>query len=177
MNLVLIGMRCTGKTAIGRWLAHELQMPFIDTDERVESEAGRSITEIFKTDGEDAFRDLETQAVKAAAAESGAVISTGGGVVLRDENVRTLRENGLIIHLVASPQTIHARMQADESSEANRPALTDANDSLTEIRNLWAARRDLYTAARDVAVSTEIASIEEAAEDIMRAYLRKQAKA
>lgn len=95
-NLVLIGMPGCGKTKVGTALSQRLGMPLVDTDRLVVEADGRSIPEIFAQDGEAAFRDLETAAAKRAAAMDGVVIATGGGIVLREENMQALAATGVI---------------------------------------------------------------------------------
>ncbi len=98
-NVVLIGMPASGKSTVGKLLAERLGRKFIDTDELITEADGRSIPEIFAEDGEAHFRRLESEAIARAAAESSAVIATGGGAVLRGENVEALRENGRLYFL------------------------------------------------------------------------------
>ena len=105
-NIVLIGMPGCGKTTIGRALAQALSRPLVDTDAMIVESAGRSIPDIFATDGEEAFRTLETQAVTAAGRMSGAVISTGGGVVTRERNYAPLSQNGRIIFIRRDPEEL-----------------------------------------------------------------------
>ena len=95
-NIVLIGMPGCGKTAVGRELSAMLHMMLVDTDQMVEQADGRTIPEIFAQEGEWAFRDRESAAAKRAASMSGVVVGTGGGMVLREENMRALGENGII---------------------------------------------------------------------------------
>ena len=114
-NLVLIGMRCTGKSSAGRIAAERLGLTLVDTDAQVVRRAGKSIREIFESGGEAAFRSLEAAAVAEAASRGGQVIATGGGVVLNADSVKALRASGVVVHLIASPETIHARMLADEA--------------------------------------------------------------
>lgn len=105
-NLVLIGMPGSGKTKMGRILAERFSLPLVDTDKMVEEHAGMTIPEIFEAQGEKAFRDLETAAVREAAALPGAVIATGGGVILRPKNMAALRETGLVFFRDRSPAAI-----------------------------------------------------------------------
>lgn len=105
-NLVLIGMPGSGKTKMGRILSEWFTLPLVDTDQMVVEKAGKTIPEIFAQDGEQAFRDLETAAVQEAAALNGAVIATGGGVILRPENMEALRETGLVFFRDRSPAAI-----------------------------------------------------------------------
>jgi len=98
-NIVLIGMMGSGKTTCGKLLAERLGRPFVDCDEVIEGFAGRSIPDIFEQDGEEVFRDLEAMVIKELSAQSGLIIATGGGAVLRQANVSALRDNGIIVFL------------------------------------------------------------------------------
>lgn len=95
-NIVLIGMPGCGKSSVGRELAAMLHMVLVDTDQMVEQEDGRTIPDIFAQDGEAVFREKETAAAKRAAAMTGVIIATGGGMVLREENMQALRERGIV---------------------------------------------------------------------------------
>ncbi len=95
-NIVLIGMPGSGKTCVGRLLADMLNMDFADTDEMVEREQGMPVPQIFERFGEPAFRDMESRAASAAAAMERTVIATGGGMVLREENMQTLSKMGMV---------------------------------------------------------------------------------
>lgn len=96
MNLVLIGMPGSGKSTVGKILSRMLCMPLVDTDALVEQTAGKTIPELFAQEGEAAFRDRETAAVRQAAALDNTVIATGGGIVLRSENMEALAATGLV---------------------------------------------------------------------------------
>ncbi len=98
-NVVLIGMPGCGKSTVGRRLADQLGMEFVDTDREIERREGRSVQEIFATEGENGFRDIEQRVVRQVAARQHTVIATGGGVILREENIRILRENGILYFL------------------------------------------------------------------------------
>jgi shikimate kinase len=95
-NIVLIGMPGSGKTTVGRRLAERLNMEFVDTDALVEREQGMTIPQIFERFGEATFRDMERRAARTAAAMEGAVIATGGGMVLREENMQVLSATGMV---------------------------------------------------------------------------------
>ena len=95
-NIVLIGMPGCGKSSVGKELSSMLHMVLVDTDRMVEQAVGRTIPDIFARDGETAFRDRETAAAKQAASMTGVIIATGGGMVLREENMQALRENGVV---------------------------------------------------------------------------------
>jgi shikimate kinase len=108
--IVLMGFMGTGKSEVGRRLAQRLGRAFVDTDQLVEERAGKRVAAIFADDGEAAFRTLERTAVADAAARGGAVIAVGGGAVLDAENVRRLREAGVLVHLTARPEAILQRI-------------------------------------------------------------------
>ncbi|NSW56695.1 MAG: 3-dehydroquinate synthase [Armatimonadetes bacterium] len=148
--LFLTGFMGTGKTTTGRRLASRLALPFVDTDEIVESLSGRSIPDIFARDGEDSFRALETEALRKAISRGPAVVSTGGGMMLREENVQAMREAGPIICLRASPETIIRRT----GRRGDRPLL-ECDDPLQRVRDLLAARAEAYSKA-DAQVSSDV---------------------
>ncbi|MDI9585756.1 MAG: 3-dehydroquinate synthase [Acidobacteriota bacterium] len=148
--IFLTGFMGTGKTTTGRRLASRLALAFVDTDEIVETLSGRSIPDIFARDGEDAFRAMETQALRKAIERGPAVVSTGGGIMLRDENVRAMREAGPIICLQASPETIIRRT----GRRGDRPLL-ECDDPLQRVRQLLAARAEAYSRA-DAQVSSDL---------------------
>ena len=105
-NIVLIGMPSSGKTTVGKLIAEQCGLSFIDTDEEIVKQEGRQISEIFASDGEKAFRDIESAVIRRVSAMQGSVIATGGGAVLRKENVDLLRENGRIYFLDRPLQTL-----------------------------------------------------------------------
>ncbi len=98
-NIVLVGMPASGKSTVGALLAEKLGRELVDTDELIVSAAGIEIREIFSARGESAFRDMETAAVRSASTKTASVIATGGGAILRDENVEALKQNGRLIFL------------------------------------------------------------------------------
>ena len=119
-NIVLIGYRGTGKTSVARELATRLDRPWFDADEELERTAGKSIAEIFAEGGEPAFRDWESLVVTRLAEQRGVILATGGGAILRAENRAALARHGRMVWLQASPETIHARIQADAATAARR---------------------------------------------------------
>ncbi len=157
----ITGFMGTGKTTVGRLLAERAGLEFIDTDDLIEAREGRAISEIFEEDGEDHFRDLETDALKRAVASRGRVISTGGGILLRDENARVLREAGPIVCLTASPETILSRTSVDEK----RPLLR-VPDPAARIRDLLAERQECYARA-DFHVSNDASAPADVVESII----------
>lgn len=138
-NLVLTGFMGTGKTTVGRVLAERLSRPLVDTDEELERRQGRDIPSIFAEEGEAVFRRMEHEVILWASALKGHVITVGGGAVLREDNREALAQNGLLICLRASPETILERISAD----SNRPLLA-GRDRLESIQSLLAERGSLY---------------------------------
>src|SRR5262249_25682645 len=143
MNVILIGLRGTGKTTVARLLAERLSWPWFDADEEIEARAGKSIAGIFADDGEEAFRDWESRVVAELAARDGAGLAWGGGAVLRPENRAAIERQGRIVWLTASPQTLASRVEADRATAASRPNLTAAG-GITEIIATRDARREIY---------------------------------
>jgi shikimate kinase len=154
MNLVLIGYRATGKTTLARLLAEQLQWNWIDADVEIEQRAGKSIAQIFAEDGETAFRDLEAQVIAELCRQDGLVLAAGGGAPLRPESREAMRARGKVVWLRAGPETIHARMSADATTQARRPNLTD-KDPLDEIVHLLAEREPIYRESAHLTVNTE----------------------
>lgn len=152
MNIVLIGLMGSGKSAVGRLLAERLGRPFIDTDQWIEEQAGRTIADLFETQGEAAFREREAQVIAAVAARDGQVIATGGGAVLRLENREALRRTGLVIWLDAPPEALYHR--ARTQGLERRPLLAGPNP-LGRLRALAESRAGAYQAAAHLRVKTD----------------------
>ena len=153
-NLVLIGMPGSGKTTAGMILARRRGRPFVDLDAAIAERDGRAVTDIFAEDGEAFFRDLESRITAEVAEKTDLVIATGGGCVLRGENVRRLRRNGVLFFL---DRPLEALLPM-----ADRPLA----DTAEKLRSLYLARRPVYLAAADVTVS-DPESPEAAAEAIL----------
>ena len=155
-NLVLVGMPGSGKSSLGRALAGRLGRAFVDCDAEIVRRAGRSIPEIFATQGEAGFRALEAEVVSAVCREKARVIATGGGAVLRNDNVRAMRQNGAVI-LVERP--IEALPMDGRPLSTGRQALND----------MWQARERHYRAASDDAIQNDT-TIEAAVSAAMEAF-------
>ncbi len=149
-NIALVGFMGTGKTDVGRLLAGKLGKDFVELDELIEQKAGKTIPEIFQQDGEIAFRELEIEAAREAAAQKNAVIACGGGVILNQINVDRLREQGVIVYLTASPEAILQRTSSDTDE---RPLLV-AEDRASRVEKLLNFRRPFYERAADITVDT-----------------------
>lgn len=144
LNLVLLGFMGTGKTSVGKILAHRLGWIFLDTDAMIEKDVGSPVREIFKISGEDAFRDLEAKTIGLVSLMDKAVIATGGGVPLRESNMQALQKHGVTVCLTADPDTILDRVKNDAGV---RPLLKGA-DPAAVIRKLLADRRAAYARAK-----------------------------
>jgi len=170
MNIVLIGYRGTGKTAVGRVLAKRLGWPLLNFDALIIERAGRSIPEIVEAEGWERFRDLETEVTRECAAKDRHILDTGGGCVLRPENVTALRKNGVLFWLQASVSTIAERIQDD----TQRPSLTGSKSFTEEISDVLRERNEKYQAAADYAVDTDSLSVEAVARRILELYRQRE---
>lgn len=149
-NIFLIGFMGVGKSTIARLLARELGAELVEMDETIEAEADMTINEIFEKHGETYFRDLESALVARIADKGGAIVSCGGGAVLRPENVENMKKNGKIIFLSATPETIYERVRYSN----NRPLLK-GNMNVEYIAQLMERRKGAYLEAADRVVSTD----------------------
>lgn len=148
-NIVLVGPMGAGKSVAGALLARRLGLPFVDLDAAVETEAGTRIAELFRREGEAAFRERESALLDRALAADGQVVATGGGAVLAPGNRQRLRERGLVAWLQADPQTQLQRLEGCR----DRPLLEGA-DRLARLQALAAERDLLYREVADIAVDT-----------------------
>jgi len=155
-NLILIGFMGTGKTSVGMRVARSLGFRFVDTDTLIVKETGKTIPEIFEESGEGHFRSLESAILRRCAEGEDQVISTGGGIVTREENRALLHEAGYVIWLKTSPEIIYERVKRNR----NRPLL-QTEDPLGTIRDLLALRKDLYEACADLAIKTDSLTMDE----------------
>ena len=163
-NIVLIGYMGTGKTEVGKRLAKKLGMKFIELDRLIEERAGKKIAEIFRTQDEIAFRELEIEATKKIAGEKSSVIACGGGIVLNKINIDRLKENGVTVYLTASPQTILKRVAAEKGQ---RPLLA-VNDQLKTVTDMLKFRKPYYERSADITINTSRKNIETVAQEIIR---------
>jgi shikimate kinase len=163
-GIALIGFMGTGKTAVGKALAARLGKRFIETDALIEKKAGRSIPDIFRQDGEIAFREMEIDIIKEIAGEDNAVIACGGGVVLNKINIDRLRIKCKIINLKATPAVIAARTSG---GQGDRPLL-DVTDPLARIRGMIDYRRPFYRRAADIEIDTSKLDIDGVVRKIIR---------
>lgn len=165
-NLVLIGMPGSGKTKMGRLLSARFGLPLVDTDELVVQRAGKTVAELFAEEGEAAFRDRETAAVREAASLCGAVISTGGGVILREENMTALRASGVVFFRDRDPKAIVGE------DHSGRPLLSGDTE---RVYRLYAERLPLYERYADHIIP-HTDTYEEAAEQIAALFEKECAE-
>jgi len=164
MNVVLIGYRGTGKSTVGRVVATRLGRPIVSTDKEIIRRAGSSISDIVAAHGWDYFRDLESAVCQELAEQNNLVIDTGGGAILRQQNVDVLKRNGRLIWLTASVETIAARIGGD----TQRPSLTGTKSHVEEIRDVLTERTPKYQAAADLTIATDGSSVDELATTILK---------
>jgi shikimate kinase len=164
MNVVLIGYRGTGKSSVGKVIAARLGRPIVSTDKEIVRRAASSIPDIVAAYGWDYFRDLESAVCLELAGKDNLVIDTGGGAILRQENVDVFKRNGRLIWLTASVETIAARIGGD----SQRPSLTGTKSHVEEIREVLTERTPKYRAAADVTIPTDGRSIDELATTVLR---------
>lgn len=164
VNIALIGFMGAGKSSVGHLVAEQLHFDHLDTDEIIQSRAGRTVTEIFATDGEPAFRKMEADLVQELAARTKTVISTGGGLPVNPENLAGLKNYALVVCLWASPEAIWERVK----HQTHRPLLHDP-DPRQKIRDLLAAREPFYKQA-DVLINTELRSVREVAQQVVHQF-------
>jgi shikimate kinase len=160
-NIVLTGFMGTGKTEVSRELARLTGYAQVDVDVEIERAEGMTITEIFKRFGEPRFREMETREIKRVSLGRSLIISTGGGAVMKDENMEALRTGGVIVCLSASPETILKRT----SNDSTRPLLQVENP-LKKIKELLSLRKPYYERA-DIMIDTEGKTPLQVAEEII----------
>ncbi|MDD5583941.1 MAG: shikimate kinase [Candidatus Omnitrophica bacterium] len=148
-NIYLVGFMGTGKTTAGQIVAETLHKEFLETDERIEQEQGKKISEIFATQGQAYFRTLEKELLAAIASKTDRIVSCGGGLICDEDNIRIMRASGTIITLKASPKTIYERTK----KYTHRPLL-NVKDPLSVITKLLAEREVFYSRAH-FSVDTE----------------------
>jgi shikimate kinase len=170
-SIILIGMMGAGKSSVGRCLHRRTGLALHDTDEIVTSKFGMSIPEIFAEHGEKKFREAETEALRRVQTEQQTIIITGGGIVLRKENVEILRSQAAIVWLDGDEETLFARA----TRKRNRPLLHTKNPrkAFSQILGL---RRPLYANIADIRVDTSVLTDEEVAVAIVAKLRRMNSK-
>lgn len=165
----LIGYRATGKTSVGNLLAQMLGWKCVDTDAEIVKRAGCSIAEMFRQQGEGAFRDLESLVIDEVTQQPEVVVSLGGGAILREQNRNCINKRcSPVVWLQASVETIEARIHADSLSASQRPNLTKQGGIL-EIQQILKERTPLYASTATICFDTELQSPAEIADRIFEA--------
>ena len=160
-NLILIGFMGTGKSTIARQLSKQLDKPFFEMDEMIVQKEGMEISDIFKEKGEDYFRNVETTLLKNLLQKERGILSCGGGIVLRDENIQAMKNHGTVILLTATPETILKRVKHNQS----RPVL-NGKKNINDITKLMKERESRYQMAADITISTDDKSLSQICEEI-----------
>lgn len=161
-NILLIGFMGTGKSTVSRELKSKTGMPEIDMDQYIVDKENMSISEIFEKFGEDYFRTVETECLKEILNNTGVIVSCGGGVVVKDENVTYMKDKGKIVLLTATPETVFERVRYSNS----RPILNN-NMSVEFIAGLMEKRRERYLAVADVIIETDNKAVGDIAAEIL----------
>jgi shikimate kinase len=159
--IYLIGFMGSGKTTIGRELGASLKLNVIDTDEEISDVTQMTITEIFQSEGEDYFRLLESNCLKKLSKKN-RIITTGGGMILKEENRRWMRENGCVIFLQTSPEEIISRLKDDQT----RPLLKEKQ--LSEVEKMVSYRLPLYLDTANIVVDTTGRPVKAIVEEIIQ---------
>ena len=163
MNVVLIGYRGTGKSTVGKIVAARLGRTMVSTDAEIVKRAGQSIPEIVAQHGWDYFRDLESQVCRDLSDGDGLVIDTGGGAILRSENVQRLKQHGTVFWLTASVEAITKRIGRD----TQRPSLTGTKSFIDEVQEVLRERTPKYQAAADHVIATDGRPVVQIADEIL----------
>jgi shikimate kinase len=164
MNIVLIGYRGTGKSTVAKLLAERTKWPLVSTDAELVKKAGMPVPEIIRKRSWDYFRNVESQICEQVGKKDRTIIDTGGGAILRKENVEALRRRGRVFWLTAEVSTILVRLK--EASD--RPALTADRTYLEEVEEVLNERVPLYKAACDYVITTDGRTLEEIADEIQQ---------
>lgn len=163
-HVILIGFMGCGKSSVGKELAEEMNIPFVDTDALIEEQACRKISDIFRESGEEAFRDMETGVLRQLLdAEGRRVIAVGGGLPVRPVNREYLKKLGTTVYLLAEPETLVKRLEGDDT----RPLL-QGGGLRQRIDQLMNDREEIYLSVADIQVATDGRNIREIAEEVIR---------
>ena len=170
-NIVLIGFMGSGKSTISDYLSTVFDMKLVEMDQVIAEKEEMSIPDIFATYGEEYFRNLETNLLKELQTGRNCIISCGGGVALRQENVVEMKKNGRVVLLTASPETIFERVK-----DSNDRPILDGNKNVEFIAGLMEQRREKYEAAADVVVQTDNKTILQICEELISKLMELDGK-
>lgn len=161
MNIILTGMPACGKSTVAKILGKKLNAEVIDTDEEIERAYG-AISEIFKNFGEQKFRDIESEVIQNVCKRKNVIISTGGGSILKKENIESFKKCGKVVYLKADVKTLLSRLE----NNSTRPLL--AGDAEKRIKKLFAERAEIYDKTADITVPTDGLTPTEVADVILK---------
>lgn len=165
-NIVLIGFMGCGKTTVGEKLAKELTYAFLDTDAYIENREQKSIREIFEQDGENYFRNVETESLQELIENTQkTIVSSGGGLPLRPENAKLLQKLGFVIYLKVDKETVLRRLEGDTT----RPLL-QCDDPAKKIEELLEYRDPIYEVGAHMVIQVDHKTVEEIVQEIIRNY-------
>lgn len=163
-NVYLIGMMGSGKSVTGKQLALLNHYSFLDLDEVIQKKTGRTISDIFSKEGEGFFRELETQVLREASVKNNQVIATGGGVILRPENIECMKSTGAVIYLLTSLEILSDRLK----NRTDRPLLKKGAKTPEEnLKQIFEFRQPIYERVCDKKVSTDHQTAEAVAKKIL----------
>ena len=168
-NIMLIGFMGSGKTTVADYLGRMLEMEHVDTDEMIVNWMGMSISDMFRNYGEAYFRNLESNTLLALRERKQLIVSCGGGITLRPENVETMRSRGVVVWLTATPETVYDRLHLF----TDRPLL-NGNMNIPYITKLMKEREPRYVSAADVRVPTDGLTVHEICEILVKRVLEFQ---
>ncbi len=175
MNLVLIGYRGSGKSAVGRRLASYLGLKFVDIDDLIEEGQGAPISDIVKSHGWGHFRKVERNTIEEISKEDRIIVAPGGGAVLDTDNVKALRKNGFIIWLQADKQTLLKRLNQDPGTNTRRPTLTGKGTS-EELKEVLSLREPIYRRVSDIQIDTSTLDVDSVVERVLAIVDKKVSK-
>lgn len=170
-NIVLIGFMGAGKSTISDYLSTVFDMKLVEMDQVIAEREEMSIPDIFATYGEEYFRNLETGLLRELQNGQNCIISCGGGVAMREENVTEMKKNGRVVLLTASPETIYERVK-----DSNDRPILDGNKNVEFIADLMEKRREKYEAAADVVVRTDNKTILQICEELISKLMELDGK-
>jgi len=172
MKVILIGYRASGKSTVGRHLAKKLKLSFVDTDQLIEEASGLAIKDMIAQTGWISFREKEKEAVASLEGRGPCVVSTGGGVILDEENRALLKSLGVVVYLQTPASDILERLTRDAGEEQTRPQFTAASLA-EETQAVLSQRIPLYEVCADFMVDTEGKSVVRVAEEIYERLLEQ----
>ena len=164
-NLYLIGFMGTGKSSVGKFASDKLGLKFLDSDQEIERQNGCTISQIFESQGEEKFRELEKKFILTGHPNSGCLVSCGGGLPVPEGMIERIKSKGIVFALWAKPDTIFERTKEN----TNRPLLQTENP-MAEINSLLKKREKIYLLANQI-ISSEMRSTKQVADIVVRHYL------